>query len=491
MTESEQIESGLLPELRHRNKLRDFQQSNYASIRKNSRRYRYFYRYLQRLFSRLVLPGQSVLDVGCGDGQMLAALTPSRGVGIDVMAAAIDQAKTAFPTLHFENIAVEDIGSLQLGQFDYVILCGVLQQLYDLYTALNALRDVCHNRTRLVFCTYSRLWHPVIMLAEKLGLKSRVPDENWLPSDEIVNILNQGNFQVIQQRSCILFPIGIPLLSNFINRWIAPLPGIRHLCLCTLTIARPVELVESSSPRTSQESVSVVVPVRNEAGNIAPLLSRMPIMAENQEVVFVEGNSTDETWETIQKTINEYHGPMKLKALQQTGQGKGDAVRTGFAAATGDIFLILDGDLSVSPEELPRFVELIRHNQCELANGSRLVYPMEKQAMQFLNMIANKFFGWTFTYLLGQRLRDTLCGTKVLRRVDYQQINANSSYFGNFDPFGDFDLLFGAARLNLKIMDVPVHYKQRTYGSTKISRFRHGLILLRMCAFAAQKIKFI
>ncbi|HMD53021.1 MAG TPA: glycosyltransferase family 2 protein, partial [Phycisphaerae bacterium] len=263
---------------------------------------------------------------------------------------------------------------------------------------------------------------------------------------------------------------------------------IRHLCLCTLTIARPVEVAQAES---GAESVSVVVPVRNEAGNIAPLLERMPAMAKNQEVIFVEGNSTDETWETIQKILNEYHGPMKLNALRQTGRGKGDAVRTGFAAATGDIFLILDGDLSVSPEELPRFVELIRHNQCELANGSRLVYPMEKQAMQFLNMIANKFFGWTFTYLLGQRLRDTLCGTKVLRRVDYERISANRDYFGDFDPFGDFDLLFGAARLNLKILDVPVHYKQRTYGSTKISRFRHGLILLSMCAFAARKIKFI
>jgi len=488
MTESEHIESGLSPEVRHRNQLRDFQQSHYESIRKSARKHRYFYSYLQRLFSRLVLPRQSILDVGCGNGQLLASLAPSRGVGIDVTPAALEQARAAFKNLTFEQIAVEEILPDRLGRFDYVILSGVLQQLYDLHTALNAISKVCHRQTRLILCTYSRLWHPVISLAEKLGLKSRVPDESWLPGDEIENILNQGNFQVVRQISCILIPIGIPLLSNLINRWIAPLPGIRHLCLCTLTIARPVEVAQAES---GAESVSVVVPVRNEAGNIAPLLERMPAMAKNQEVIFVEGNSTDETWETIQKILNEYHGPMKLNALRQTGRGKGDAVRTGFAAATGDIFLILDGDLSVSPEELPRFVELIRHNQCELANGSRLVYPMEKQAMQFLNMIANKFFGWTFTYLLGQRLRDTLCGTKVLRRVDYERISANRDYFGDFDPFGDFDLLFGAARLNLKILDVPVHYKQRTYGSTKISRFRHGLILLSMCAFAARKIKFI
>jgi glycosyltransferase involved in cell wall biosynthesis len=207
------------------------------------------------------------------------------------------------------------------------------------------------------------------------------------------------------------------------------------------------------------------------------------------------GNSTDDTWEAFEKTVGGFVAApregFKVAAFMQTGKGKGDAVRLGFAKASGDILMILDADISVPPEELPRFVELLARQQCEFANGSRLVYPMEKQAMQFLNMIANKCFGWMFTFLLGQRLRDTLCGTKVLRKTDYEKIVANRAYFGDFDPFGDFDLLFGAARLGLKITDVPVHYKQRVYGSTNISRFRHGFILLRMCAFAARKIKFI
>jgi ubiquinone/menaquinone biosynthesis C-methylase UbiE len=488
MTESANIESGLSPEIRHRNTLRNFQQAHYKSIQKSARRHRYFHRRMAHLLSRYVLPGQSVLDIGCGNGQMLAALAPSRGVGLDITPAAIEEASSGFSDLSFHQAAVEELESLGLGQFDYVILSGVLQQLYDLHTALARIQSVCHNQTRLILCTYSRLWQPIVALAEKLGLKCRVPDESWLPSDEIPNILAQTNFQVVRQTPCILCPVGIPLLSNFLNRWIAPLPGIRHLCLCTLTIARSTEAVPQ---QPSVESVSIVVPVCNEAGNIGPLLQRLPMMAKSQEVIFVEGNSTDNTWEIIQKTINDYPGPMKLRALQQTGRGKGDAVRTGFAAATGDIFAILDGDLSVPPEELPRFMDVIRNNKCEFANGSRLVYPMEKQAMQFLNMIANKFFGWTFTYLLGQSLRDTLCGTKVLRRSDYLRIEAQRNYFGDFDPFGDFDLLFGAARLDLKILDVPVHYKQRTYGATNISRFRHGVLLLRMCLFAARKIKFV
>ena len=235
----------------------------------------------------------------------------------------------------------------------------------------------------------------------------------------------------------------------------------------------------------------MIIPARARPGNIKPLLDRVPAMGEKTEVIFIEGNSTDNTWEVVQKTVAEYTGPFAVSCYKQTGKGKGDAVRLGFAKATGEILMILDADISVPPEELPRFVDLIAKQQCEFANGSRLVYPMEKEAMQFLNMIANKMFGWMFTFLLSQRLRDTLCGTKVLRKADYEKIVANRAYFGDFDPFGDFDLLFGAARLNLKITDVPVHYKQRVYGSTNISRFRHGLLLLRMCAFAARKIRFI
>jgi glycosyltransferase involved in cell wall biosynthesis len=325
-----------------------------------------------------------------------------------------------------------------------------------------------------------------------VGWKARVPEESWLPPVEVRSLLSQCDFEIVKQEDGILLPVGIPLVSNLVNRWIAPLAGIHHLDLCTVTVARML-------PRTNRLEipgcVSVIVPARNEAGNIQPLLDRIPRMGEKTEIIFVEGNSTDNTWQTIEQAVEAFsrepRDGLVASCHRQTGKGKGDAVRLGFARATGDILMILDADISVPPEELPRFVNLLARRQCEFANGSRLVYPMEKDAMRFLNMIANKCFGIMFTYLLGQRLRDTLCGTKVLRRADYDKIVANRAYFGDFDPFGDFDLLFGAARLNLKITDVPVHYKQRTYGSTNISRFRHGWLLLRMCAFAARKIKFI
>ena len=475
------------PGMEHRRKVRSFQISMYPDLCRSRDKNWYFHQYLARLVGRHVLPGSAVIDLGCGNGDMLAALQPALGVGIDFNPAAIAQAKATHPDLTFHEAEIESVAGLKLPKFDYVILSGVLPQLYDLHSSLAAIAGLCHRDTRLIIATFSRLWQPVIRLGEACGLKQRIIDESWLPSDEIRNILAQNDFAMVRQTEGILLPLHVPLLSNLVNRWLAPLPLLRQLDLCTITIAR----IPPSAETARANSVSVIVPVRNESGNIPALVNRLPAMADTQEVIFVEGNSTDDTWQEVQKAVQNYTGPFQMRAMKQPGRGKGDAVRVGFAAATGDVLLILDGDLSVPPEELPRFVDLIRSGRCEFANGSRLVYPMEDQAMQFLNMIANKCFGWMFTFLLGQRLRDTLCGTKVLTRENYQKIAANRGYFGDFDPFGDFDLLFGAARLNLQIMDVPVHYKQRIYGSTNISRFRHGLLLIRMCGVAARKITFV
>jgi glycosyltransferase involved in cell wall biosynthesis len=230
--------------------------------------------------------------------------------------------------------------------------------------------------------------------------------------------------------------------------------------------------------------VSVIIPTRNEAGNIEAAVLRTPELGAGTELIFVEGHSKDDTWQQIQRVARE-HPERRIRIMQQTGRGKGDAVRLGFAAATGDILMILDADLTMPPEELPKFYNVIASGQAEFANGCRLVYPMDEKAMQFLNLCANKAFGVIFTWLLGQPVKDTLCGTKVLSRSHYGKIAANRAYFG------DFDLLFGAAKQNLKIADVPIRYRERTYGSTNIQRWKHGWLLLRMVMFAARKLKFV
>jgi glycosyltransferase involved in cell wall biosynthesis len=220
----------------------------------------------------------------------------------------------------------------------------------------------------------------------------------------------------------------------------------------------------------------------------------------------VDGASTDGTRARILEEIERHRGTRDIKLLDQVpgarpdpranGKavkmlrlGKGDAVRKGFAAATGDVLFILDADLTVPPEDLPKFLEPIATGKADFVNGTRLVYPLEDEAMGPINLFGNKFFGLVFTWLLDQRIKDTLCGTKVLRKRDYEVLAANRSYFGDFDPFGDFDLLFGAARLGLRIVEVPVRYRRRVAGFSKVQVFKHGLLLLRMSVIGFRRLK--
>ncbi|MFM7762812.1 MAG: glycosyltransferase family 2 protein, partial [Acidimicrobiaceae bacterium] len=367
-----------------------------------------------------------------------------------------------------------------------VLMLSMTDEMEDIYKELVDLREQLNPSTRIYVITVSRLWGAFRRII--FNQTKTTPHFNWIPPTEINNFLYQAGFEVVEQRNSVLIPFYIPILSKLINRWSSQIPILRHLSVFTITTARPLLRSSNYIP-----SVSIIVAARNEVGNIKNLIQRLPILSPNQELIFVEGGSQDQTWETIQEAIKENQKELNypILAFKQTGKGKGDAVRLGFSKASGDILVILDADLSVPPEELPRFIENLRLDKCEFANGSRLVYPMEKQAMQFLNLVGNRLFGITFSFLIGQPIRDTLCGTKALWAADYKKLALQRSYFGEFDPFGDFDLIFGAARLGLKIRDVPVHYKARVYGSTNISRFRHGILLLKMTSFAARRLRFL
>jgi len=382
--------------------------------------------------------------------------------------------------------SVEDLKTIDEPARDYVMLNGTIHYERDIQELLNRLRECLNGSARVLFVYYSMLWKPLALLASKLGVRSRTPEQNWIAHEDLENLCHLAGLEIIRRDVKVLCPIPIPLLANFLNRYVAPLPFFRLFTMLNIVIARPVKSASAIRP-----SVSIVVPARNEAGNIDDILTRCPMMGPEDEIIFVEGNSTDDTWPRIQRAVNGYKGPHRLVAAQQKGEGKGDAVRLGFDLATKDILMILDADLTTPPEELPKFYNAIVENKAEFVNGSRLVYPMEKQAMRFFNILANKLFAIAFSFVLGQRFKDTLCGTKVLTRAHYQRLAATREFFGDFDPFGDFDLLFGAARLGLKIVEIPVHYRERTYGATNIQRWRHGLILLRMLVFAARRMKFL
>lgn len=472
----------------HVDRWREYARAQQVKIRRRRERNSYFHRCINRLIAANVVPDSVVIDVGCSDGLTLAACEPGVAVGIDIDADALESARERFPEGTFVDQAVEEWKPEEGLAPDYIVASLLLDQVYDVHTVLQEFRSWSVPDTRVIITTYSRLWQPAIRLAEAIGMKTKAPGENYMPWAEVENLLEQSDFEVVHRLDGVLIPVHIPLLAPLVNRWLAPLPVLRAFAMVRVTVARPV----SRAPRPV-ESVSIIVAARNESGHIRELIRRVPMLAPRQEVVFVEGNSTDDTWDEIQAAAADMAAdlPFPIIALQQPGKGKGDAVRAGFAAATGDVLMILDADISVPPEELPRFIEALEQDHCEFANGSRLVYPMDDKAMRFLNLLGNRFFGVLFSFLLGQQIRDTLCGTKVLRREHYDAIAANRSVFGDFDPFGDFDLLFGAARLGMKIRDIPVHYKERVYGETNISRFSSGWLLLRMSHVAAKRLKYI
>jgi SAM-dependent methyltransferase len=440
----------------------------------------WYHRRLHEIYNFYVNPNQSVLEVGCAQGHLLASLKPARGVGIDFSEEMICRAKQQYPELEFFHADAHDL-SVFTETFDVIILSDLVNDLWDVQRVFEQLKPLCTPHTRLILNFYSRLWQLPLSMARGLNLAGPTLYQNWLTRDDVDALLRLADFEAVRVTQEILWPLPF---GGVANRFLVRLWPFTEMALSNFVIARPIP------ERAPEPTVSVIVPARNESGNIKAIFERVPQMGRVTELVFVEGHSKDDTYEAIQREIAAYPSIPSL-LLHQTGIGKADAVRLGFSKAQGDILMILDADLTVPPEDLPRFFDALVSGKGEFINGVRLVYPMEKEAMRSLNFLGNKFFSVAFSWLLGQPIKDTLCGTKVLWKRDYERIAANRSYFGDFDPFGDYDLIFGAAKLNRKIVDLPIRYRERTYGSTNISRWKHGLLLLRMVVFAAQRIKFV
>jgi SAM-dependent methyltransferase len=451
----------------------------------------FLHRDLEAALARLIPPDASVLEVGCGEGDLLAALPNARRQGIDYLPETIARARARHPEIAFEvGDAIAPAGDL-VPRADAVVCDRLCHSVLDVKALLGALKRRLLPEGRIYLTAFSYLWEVPVRMAELGGLKRPAPQANWLSDADFRNLYDITGLEVVRYEDRLLLPLDLPIVSTALNRYAVRAPGMKHVSLYRIYVLRDRSTALGAPPAPRKASVSVIVPTRNEAGNVAAAVARTPVMGPSTELIFVEGHSTDDTWAAIQRTVQAYDGPLKLRAFQQTGKGKGDAVRLGFAHATGDALMILDADLTVPPEELPTFYDVLNGGHADFVQGTRLVYPMEPGAMRFFNKLGNVAFSELFTYLLQQPIKDTLCGTKVLWRKDYERIAAGRSYFGDFDPFGDFDLIFGAARLNLKIAEIPVRYRDRTYGETNISRWKHGWLLLRMSAVAARKIKFV
>ena len=439
-----------------------------------------YHQRLEEFIATKIPPGRRVLHLGCEDARLLRALRPSSGIGVISAEHSRPWADGVDETI---DLVYGDPGSPPVeGPFDHIIVTNVIGYLEDVWQFLRDMRNLMHESSTIVVTHYNYLWEPILRAAELLRLKRSAPLQNWLPVPDLVNLVELGNMEPIDSGYRDPFPIAPRWLSLSAGR----LPAFKNLGIASFVEARAVPRPTPREPA----GCTVVIPTRNERGNIGPALERLPRLSERTEVIFVDGNSTDGTVDEITRHIGMHEGLEIKLILQGNGTGKGDAIRKGFAAADGEILIILDADLTVAPEDLPKFWAAITEGKGRFINGTRLVYPMEHGAMRIANVLGNKIFGAVFSWILRQRITDTLCGTKVLGQDDYERIAAGRVEFGDFDPFGDFDLLFGAARIGLVIREVPIRYRARTYGSTNIDRWRHGLLLLKMAVVGARKLRF-
>jgi 2-polyprenyl-3-methyl-5-hydroxy-6-metoxy-1,4-benzoquinol methylase len=449
---------------------------------------RYYYELLARLMQFLVEPNKHVLSVRCGTAAMLASMQPRAAKGIEICQEMIDVAARHHPEFTYQ-VAFPDtdefLASFQEHEkFDY-ILFNDIDDTVDVQRAFQNIKPLCLRHTRLLITTYNLLWEPLVTFAEWLGMKVPRVEQNWLSAADVRNLLSLGGYELLGTRRIVLCPKYIPLLSGLFNNFFARLPGLNRLCMTEVHVARliprPVEPEELA--------VSVVVPCKNERDNIEDAVRRIPPLGNKTEIIFCDDKSTDGTAEEVRR-MQELHPDKHIQLEHGPGISKSRNVWTGFEAATGDILVILDADLTTIPEELPYFLEAIASGAAEFINGSRLVYPVPRGAMKGLNMLGNKFFSIVFSYLLNQRVKDTLCGTKVLWRSDWDRMKRLLGSWGGEDRWGDYELLFGASKLNLRIIDLPVHYQERIYGTTKMTKvFQNGLVMLKMCWYGFLRLK--
>jgi len=442
-----------------------------------------YYHDVDSFIAFLVPANSTVLHAGADSSELLTKLSPKKGLGIHPSPATVAQIAPTGHGLSYSNCDLVDVA----GTYDYVVFSDILGHVDDVEAVLREAADRIPWNGRIVITQYNALWEPILGLASKLRLRMPSVRQSWLSGTDLENFARLAGLETTRRGTRMLLPFYVPLVSGFLNKYVGNIFPFTRLGLYHYLVLRKQNARTPIEPPT----LSIVVPARNEAGMIDTILQDLTALECMTELIFVEGHSNDQTYEAIERAVLTYTGDKKILYTKQAGKGKGDAVRKGFDMATSDIITIFDADMTVPAADMPKFYRAIVENRGDFINGSRLVYPLKKESMRFLNLIANKFFGLAFSWLLNSKLKDTLCGTKMLWREDYMEIQAGRAFFGDFDPFGDFDLLFGAAKLNRKIIDMPVHYGERTYGTTNIQRWRHGWLLLKMVVFAMRKIKFI
>ncbi|MDG2306752.1 MAG: bifunctional class I SAM-dependent methyltransferase/glycosyltransferase family 2 protein [Candidatus Binatia bacterium] len=447
------------------------------------RRHGYYYGILRDLLRDIVEPDRDVLCLRSDVGQYLDWVRPRRGVGIEISPELTDIAKQQRPGFEFltgdvENPEVD-------GTFDYILIVDAVNELFDVQGTLENLRPNCRPDTRIVIVFYNFLWQPLAELAERLGMKREQPKQSWLSFQHLAQLAQLAGYEPVRRYRKTLWPFPTPLVGTLLNGGIAKLPLFERLCLTQALVLRPTP---EPAQRAEDVTVSVVIPCKDEFGNIEAAVRRTPQMGAHTELVFCDDRSTDGTADEVRRLQRE-NPDRNIRLVEGPGICKAENVWAGFDAAEGDILMILDGDLAVPPEELPKFYQALVDGRGEFINGTRMVYPMRNQAMRLLNVFGNKLFSMLFGFVLGQDISDTLCGTKAVWRRDYERMRPLRGSWGTNDRWGDYELIFGAARLGLRHLDLPVHYMERTYGDTKMNkRLGNARVMLRMSLEAYRRL---
>ena len=443
----------------------------------------YYYKVKEKIYRFMVPESKRVLVIGCENGDFLASLKPSYGIGVDISDKMINIARQRHPEYKFHCMDAQE--QLPDEKFDYVIAFGMLGELNDVQKFFDNLKSAGDEFTRYIIDYYNSLWEPLLKLGEIIRCKMPISRQNWLQTGQINCLLDLSGFEVIKMRRQLLFPFYIPFLSFFINSIVINFPFVNRLSLMRLIITK------KKSRETKKYGVSVIIPCRNEEGNVMEVVKKMPEMGTHTEIIFVDNGSTDRTADEINKAIGEY--PQKdIKLYSQPKAGKKNAVIEGFDRAEQEVLMILDADLSTGPEDLVKFFNVVAEGKAEFVNGTRMVYPQQKEAMRYLNMLGNYLFGRIFSLILDFPLTDTLCGSKAILKRYWPDIK-KSEIIGrkSLDQWGDFDLLFGAAFWNLKMVELPIRYKPRRCGLSKMKRFRNGSQLLLMSFSSFKRFKIL
>jgi ubiquinone/menaquinone biosynthesis C-methylase UbiE len=435
--------------------------------------------YLIRWTKALVPPRRRVLDIGCGRGDVLAAVRPTVGLGLDLSPTMVRRAAAdhghGTSGLQFIEQAVEEFQGD--GTFDAALLTNTLEYAYDIGAILDRARAALRDNGRLLITTANPVWSPIFKAASKVGMRIPECDRLWVTNEDLDNLLKLHGFEVVDKRMDLVLPKPVPGLGDALNWAVSRTPVMRYLGSTQLIAARKLP------EKARAYSVSAIVPCYNEAGNVERCVREMVKLGSRTELIIVDDGSKDGTAALVNPALR---SDIDVKVVSYSPNvGKGNAVQRGFERATGDILMILDADLTTHPEELGPLYEAMSTGRAEFVNCTRFVYPMDGQAMKFANYVGNKVFTIAVSLVMDRRVSDTLCGTKAMFRTDYEHFTMGR------DPWGDYDFLFGAAQLRLAVCELPVHYRDRLAGVSKMNSMKHAKNLVRMCLHGFRQVQIL